>query len=448
MTETLPKMLELLSQSVVNKTPDYLRHGQLFSVNELYLRTSVEQFQITYGHMGLGQSTQLVPKQKWRWKHEPDFLNQVKMEVAQYDECVNQICNLYKFDKGTTEFYLLQFIKYLAEQHLNDADKLSLVDAVTMFIRDLDQSPITWNLKAKLQGIGLETDSIHLEDGVILRRAIASDYEADVPFHEVTMGFQDYSSKSFSTVLEITMQADNEELARNTLNVFIDVLRLLKLGSVSSVYNSLQAPHSILRLHNTALAATKHIGTYKYKIEIDEVEKVREFIKALNPILFKITANQEQQTSASIAFQRYIDAVLNDGLPESRITSAITCLEALLLKSSERMELTHRLSQRVAALLSPLNLPPLKVYKSTSRAYDIRSTFIHGSPIQDEHRKNLNDLCEEILEYARLTVVIFLQVIKNQEDKDSFINKLDNSLFEEKPRTTIKEMLASIVVPR
>lgn len=59
MTETLPKMLELLSQSVVNKTPEYLRHGQLFSVNELYLRTSVEQFQITYGHMGLGQSTQL-----------------------------------------------------------------------------------------------------------------------------------------------------------------------------------------------------------------------------------------------------------------------------------------------------------------------------------------------------------------------------------------------------
>ena len=229
---------------------------------------------------------------------------------------------------------------------------------------------------------------------------------------------------------------------------FLGSLHLLKLGSVSSVYNSLQAPHSILRLHNTALAATKHIGTYKYKIEIDEVEKVREFIKALNPILFKITANQEQQTSASSAFQRYIDAVLNDGLPESRITSAITCLEALLLKSSERMELTHRLSQRVAALLSPLNLPPLKVYKSTSRAYDIRSTFIHGSPIQDEHRKNLNDLCEEILEYARLTVVIFLQVIKNQEDKDSFINKLDNSLFEEKPRTTIKEMLASIVVPR
>ena len=88
-----------------------------------------------------------------------------------------------------------------------------------------------------------------------------------------------------------------------------------------------------------------------------------------------------------LTLKRYRDALLQPVTIEARITSAITCLESLFLE--EDVELSHRLSQRVAALLRIYNLSPIAVYKNVKDAYAIRSKYIHGAEI-----KRANTICK------------------------------------------------------
>ena len=132
---------------------------------------------------------------------------------------------------------------------------------------------------------------------------------------------------------------------------------------------------------------------------------------------------------------------------EGRITAAITCLEALFLKGVERSELSHKLSLRVASLLRLLDFNPLEVQRYVQQAYEIRSTHIHGGQVEKDRMRNADSLCRKILEYARLSVVIFLQ-LKNKVEKDEFIGKLDRSLLETKSIDGIKKTLEQLVTSR
>jgi Tfp pilus assembly protein PilO len=117
-------------------------------------------------------------------------------------------------------------------------------------------------------------------------------------------------------------------------------------------------------------------------------------------------------------------------------------LESLLLKAHERSELSHRLCQRASFLLSQFGLNSIKTYGVLQRAYDVRSTYIHGSEIEEVKRKELNDLTKDSVEFARIVLCVFLQLSKKHE-KDNLIKKIDNaildSLVREKLMKTISE---------
>ncbi len=72
----------------------------------------------------------------------------------------------------------------------------------------------------------------------------------------------------------------------------------------------------------------------------------------------------------------------------------------------------------------------------------MRSTYIHGSEIEEVKRKELNDLTKDSVEFARIVLCVFLQLSKKHE-KDNLIKKIDNaildSLVREKLMKTISE---------
>jgi hypothetical protein len=146
----------------------------------------------------------------------------------------------------------------------------------------------------------------------------------------------------------------------------------------------------------------------------------------------------------AVALQRHRDAVLTSSSTEGRIALGISCLEALYLKGSERSELTHRLSQRAAALLRYAGCPPMKAYHDLARAYDIRSRFIHGSAMDEDQRKSADELCKGILEYARLSVVGFSQVTSTGE-KDAFLSRIDSSLLDDRAKEKLDKDASSVV---
>lgn len=125
---------------------------------------------------------------------------------------------------------------------------------------------------------------------------------------------------------------------------------------------------------------------------------------------------------------------------ESRITSAITCLEALYLKSKERDALTHRLSQRAALVLGLLEVNPIKAYHTLASAYNIRSTYIHGSEVDKDQHKTLGKLAERTLDYARRSLLIALMT-RESIDKDGLITLIDTSLLDTQSYVKLKTIV-------
>jgi len=123
---------------------------------------------------------------------------------------------------------------------------------------------------------------------------------------------------------------------------------------------------------------------------------------------------------ADLAFNRYSEAIFVAGSLVVRITAGITCLEALFLKGPERSELSYKLSLRVASLLRLFGFNALEVQTNIHRAYEIRSTHIHGGEVEKERLKDADDLCRKILEYSRLAVLTFLQ-LQSTVAKDEFL---------------------------
>jgi hypothetical protein len=75
-----------------------------------------------------------------------------------------------------------------------------------------------------------------------------------------------------------------------------------------------------------------------------------------------------------------------------------------------------------------LGLVPIKGYNDIARAYDIRSNYIHGQ-IEPEKHKDAPKLGETVLDYARLSMIVFIQLISDYT-KEDLINKIDNSLLD------------------
>ena len=77
----------------------------------------------------------------------------------------------------------------------------------------------------------------------------------------------------------------------------------------------------------------------------------------------------------------------------------------------------------------------------------IRSTYIHGGQADKERLRDAQDLCRKVLEYARLSTVIFLQ-LKGIVEKDEFLSKLDRALLEPKSLERIEKQLKELIIPQ
>ena len=87
----------------------------------------------------------------------------------------------------------------------------------------------------------------------------------------------------------------------------------------------------------------------------------------------------------------------------------------------------------------------MKVYRAVNQAYGIRSVFIHGSQVQDKQRRHIDALCKDVSEYARVSLLVFYQ-LKGAVEKEELINKLDNSLLEEKALERVRGLIGEEIV--
>ena len=92
-------------------------------------------------------------------------------------------------------------------------------------------------------------------------------------------------------------------------------------------------------------------------------------------------------------------------------------------------------------LLKQFELRPKKVYEDLDRAYLIRSIYSHGSFVNPEEHKDIPTLTRRVLDYARLSLLAFIQFI-GQVEKEGLINKLENSMLEENALAALKKLIS------
>lgn len=433
--------LWLLSKGILEKANEWRSRGEVIKTKRLYIKSKVTNFEYREGLTSFATSFQYIEKEEWHWKDQFDFIKMAVKQHSEYKEIVLEISRKYKINEAQADFWLSRFVQRLTERILEGLGDEILVDYVTTFIGDLEKIPVEWKLKIWVQGIWLESGGYKICNGLNIRRPMPSDLEIERPFDLVYMFPPISFDKIPSAILEFTCRTKEQPEIYDEIETILNCLRLFRLGSVFSVRTEMD-PKSILRFGGIMTYAPPYACTWKYHFTERDIPKLKDLIERVKTSLPKrnLQTKPEEIDPVVISIQRYNDALLKPESMESRITSGITCLEALYLKGKERTELSHRLSQRVSALLRLFNFKPLQVYNTLKQAYDIRSSFIHGSQVEPEGHESIAKLARKILEYARVSLLVFLQ-IKNFIDKTELISEIDNSLLHEEARSKLEKFI-------
>lgn len=242
-------------------------------------------------------------------------------------------------------------------------------------------------------------------------------------------------------ILQMSLREKGQPEIQKIIENYLISLRLFKLGSVFNM-RTFWKSDSILNFGGITFSYDIYAPTYKYSLSVNDTSKLEKFFEVILPLipLQLLNPNITQIDYSIIAIQRYHDAILKPEPIESKLAFAIMSLESLYLKESERGELEHRLSQRLAKLLSLCGYEPIEVYNTVKRSYDIRSNFVHGSPIPQESLQEASKLAEKVIDYTRLSILIFLQ-IKPKIEKEDLLNLIDRSLLHVKANEKLVETI-------
>jgi len=287
----------------------------------------------------------------------------------------------------------------------------------------------------------METDIIEIADGCKIKRPEPIDLEYEISYESFPMFDPMTPHHIPSAIMTIEHRAKGQPEMLRKIEKIVAVLRLFKVGSVSTVRTKWN-PTSLLQFGGTSYRTSPPSATFKYGLNKEDEKKLQTFFEIIEPkIPTEVIEKGKGETNfITIAFDRYNDSLLKQDIPESRLASAIMCLEALYLKDNERGELSERLSQRTAVAIKFFNYNSLEVFNILKKSYDIRSRFVHGSKIEKEEQKDLMRLVEKVIDYARISIVMFL-LIQESIEKDKFISMLNNSLLDDKAKQKLKELI-------
>ena len=449
----LAKSLQQFSEECIKSLEKHEADGKRIKTKVLKVRPVFEQFNYNEGNISHTCSIEYVEREEWHIADQFKLIQEVIKGLGSYNNCLIEIVSTYDLEEKVVDNKLTKLIQHLTYKYFEDGAKFSLIDLITRFIQDLDNSPIIWSVKGALIGVVLKDAFIEL-NSFILRQPTPDDFIIEESLDSLALGMPT-SSMSIHTAIPTTFiefknRASDENEVYRKYQCFIDLLRLFRLGSVISI-SFTHTPESVLRGGGWQSPNTNYGPNYRYTLSANDIGSLNEFISQNEKHVKRVEQSQADQKSGrsiSVAYRRFQDALLDKGPLESRISSTITCLESLLLKATERAELSHRLSQRLSALIKHHDYKPVKVYGEVQRAYDIRSTYIHGSELETDKKKGLNDLAKVIMDYARIAVLTFLQLDETME-KDKIINKLDNALIDENASNKWnKEVMQLIKIPK
>ena len=303
---------------------------------------------------------------------------------------------------------------------------------------DIHNLPVEWKVKLWIEGIYLEDENLILNDNITLRRPICNDLNEEYNLNNISLELMTGLDKAEITpaIIEFTYKAKESHEALEYSKNLLKVLSLFEIGNVIERKYEITS-NSITRFASKNKKSREGFNNQVYFLEKGKVKELNKFFEIILPILNGL--NSFNDKAVELALERYFDS-LNEKNLDKRIALSISSLESLYLKKTEGGEITRRLAQRVSLLIREVGkLKSLEVLGKVTKAYDIRSDYIHGS-YNDEKKEKKEEIVKSILEYTRLSILTFL-LISPTYDKDKLLNSLDSSMVDENQNQNLKKLL-------
>lgn len=426
-------------------------HGNIQTQTELYKYVIVDQFYYDNGFPSIQAHCEDTPTNTWfKAQNEIHELIKKTKEYHTVEERLNLITDRKSNSNGLERFVFLLIQEYFdgIEDFDSKAENLSL-----NYIRQLKGMPIKYFGTVDLQGIVLGPDQIQINDNVLLRRTKKEDFEYSSPVEYFVP--RSYSQPFPSAILKVKIDGKGPIDLQNEISKLIVILRLFKIGGISLIKYRIDSESFFSISGGTISSMYYDIPFKNCTINEEHVATLKHFWNLIYPLIPPHIYNQNKTDYISIAYQHYTDSQIRKGIIEQRIATAVMGLEALLLKSDEKSELSYRLGIRTAKIFSiflkdPIDTKetvknPIDIRKAVKDAYDVRSVFLHGDKLSDSKKKtlnsnygNLNNLFKKILDYLR--DLLLMSFLVNM-DKGEFIDLIDESLIDEEKNKQLVEII-------
>ncbi len=419
------KALKMLNEYVVEKS--------IKPPMRVYIKHFTTDLKISETRCSSQGSSEIFQKPDWamiifnfmeeKIKPMPEF-KQINQAIAKrYKENINRLakgCN----EVTQSAFWLATFIQRLIHEKLEGKlSEDSLIEYASLFKSELELSPTEYRYVHYLDGIFLEADSIKINDNVLIRKTQESDLEytrdifLDIPVPRY-MGIP-------PSILEIDLSAKDERDCHEYVTRIFNALRLYKLGSIYSTESILTKTTIIWPMAQQRSGGSRNYSAYrKYTVKQSDGDAFVNFINATERKL-DFDKEEKKYRSLGISTERYNSALLESVTIDRKLMTAVMGLESLFTFEKDRGENAFKLGIRVAKLLGHLDFDAERVRASVEKAYNFRNKVVHGSFISQEDSKKMNETFPHILNYLRISLIIFLlnQVI----GKDKLIGIIDKS---------------------
>jgi len=152
---------------------------------------------------------------------------------------------------------------------------------------------------------------------------------------------------------------------------------------------------------------------------------------------------EKEYRTLFISIERYNSALLESVDIDRKLMTAVMGLESLFTFEKDRGENAFKLGIRVARLLGNLNFDAVNVRALTEQAYNFRNKVVHGSYISQDNIKKMNEIFPNILNYLRVSLIVFL--LNQETGKDKMIEMIDQSTISNTQNEELKKVLKKAI---
>jgi len=331
-----------------------------------------------------------------------------------------------------SHFFNNLFIKFISN---NISDEI-IVNYVDILKNELELRKPEFFLFYELEGLNLQGDRIELESKLEIKKIQKEDFYQIDDFAAIERKNRIRLFRPFMLKIEKSFE-DQREIDEFKYWIF-SILRLYKLGNIAEVQSfSLKKivtrPHILKRQRQESREAK-----YDYIVKKNEIAKFKDFYTTVNKIYLENKENNDFRVIL-IALEKFNWALTESTRIDRRLTYAVMGLEPLFTFSNE-YGISYKLGLRVAQLFSFLGINPSEIRENIKSAYDFRNKVVHGGTYSDDWEKQLEELLPIILEYLRISLVIYILNISN--GFDNILKSIDLSLMDGDERKKIEKMIS------